>query len=76
VKTKKIRFTIEDKYVDVTLDMEDIEIDDDYEDVNEDEMIASYAFIAAFVSGAIKVDIQDIETEENKGHCPEHGRLQ
>ena len=72
MKIKKVRIAIEDKYVDVTLDLEELD-DDEIGEEEEDELIASYAFIAAYIAGAITIDIQDIENEEN---CPEQMRLQ
>ena len=69
MKTKKIRIAIENKYVDVTLDLDEI----DYEEEDEEELIASYAFIAAYVAGAITVEIQHIDNEEP---CHEQMRLQ
>jgi len=74
VKTKKIRITIEDKYVDVTLDLDELYEDEiDNEEADEEELLATYAFMAAYVAGAITVEIQDINNEED---CPEQMRLQ
>lgn len=64
MKTKKIRITIVNEYVDVTIKFD--------KDENEESMIAS-AFCQAYVAGAMKVDIQDTD---NKEHCHEQRRLQ
>lgn len=60
MKTKKVRISIGDQYIDVTIDFNEDEID-------EDEFIAGYAFYSAYVTGAITVKIQDIDNEEH-GH--------
>jgi len=57
MKTKKARITIGNQYVDVTIKFDDDEIDDD-------EMIAGYAFFSAYIAGEIKVEIKDIDNVE------------
>jgi len=57
VKTKKARITIGNQYVDVTIKFDEDEIDDE-------ELIAGYAFFSAYIAGEIKVEIKDIDNIE------------
>lgn len=54
MKTKRIKITIDNEYVEV-----DLELDDDIDGTDE-ELIAEYAMLVAYSSGALKIDVTDI----------------
>jgi len=59
MKTKRIKITIGDKYVEIDLAFDDDEIDD-----TDEELIAHYGFLGAYAAGEIQIDIQDIDNAE------------
>lgn len=62
MKSKRITIKISKEQVVVDLDFDDEELEE-----LDEEMIASYAMLAAYVAGEIEVTIEDIDPTEHVG---------
>jgi len=58
MKTKKVRISIGNEYIDITTQFDEDKISDD-------GLIAGDAFFTAYEKGLIKIVIQDVDNEEH-----------
>lgn len=57
MKRKKVRISIGKEYVDITIQFDEDEISDP-------GLVAGHAFFTAYEKGLIKIEIQDVDNEE------------